>query len=136
MFRDKNWRSHQFFATARWNGGLYATTTVAGSRPGNIIAATWAVMMKIGRQGYANNAKVILDACAGIKKAIKTEMPEITVATHNDSCVVTFSSTEKPGCINPMALKDVLKEYGWLLAPVQNPVGCHISMTLGIAADW
>jgi len=62
MFRDKSYRDNQFFCEAGWNGGLYATTTLAGSRPGNIIMGTWAVMMKIGRQGYIANAKKILEA--------------------------------------------------------------------------
>jgi sphinganine-1-phosphate aldolase len=93
LFRDSKLRSYQFFVTGRWNGGLYATTTIAGSRPGTVIAATWAVMMKIGRAGYVKNAKVILDACSGYKKAIKAEMPEVVLATHHDSCVVTFVGT-------------------------------------------
>lgn len=70
LFRNQKLRNYQFFANARWNGGIYATTTIAGSRPGNVIAATWAVMMKIGREGYLKNAKIILDACSGLKKAI------------------------------------------------------------------
>lgn len=44
MFANKEWRQHQFFTYGRWNGGLYATTTIAGSRPGNVVVATWAVM--------------------------------------------------------------------------------------------
>lgn len=52
MFSDKKLRELQFFAVGRWNGGLYATTTIAGSRPGNVIVATWACMMKFGQKGY------------------------------------------------------------------------------------
>jgi sphinganine-1-phosphate aldolase len=70
LFKNKEWRDLQFFCTARWNGGLYCTTTLAGSRPGNIIVGTWAVMMKIGREGYVKNAKFILDACVKLKKGI------------------------------------------------------------------
>lgn len=115
MFRDKSLRACQFFATPRWNGGLYATTTIAGSRPGNVIAATWAVMMKFGRSGYASNAKIILDAGAAIKRAVKETMPEIVVATHSETCVVTIGGHGTPGSINPMALQDLLKPMGWLL---------------------
>lgn len=39
------------FATTDWNGGLYGTTCLAGSRPGNIIAGNWASLMKFGREG-------------------------------------------------------------------------------------
>lgn len=51
-FTNKEWRNYQFFSTGRWNGGFYATTNIAGSRPGNVIVATWAVMVKIGYDGY------------------------------------------------------------------------------------
>lgn len=40
------------FAITDWNGGLYGTSIIAGSRPGNIIAGTWAAMMKHGKEGY------------------------------------------------------------------------------------
>ena len=51
MFRTKELRRHMLFATPDWNGGMYGTASVAGSRPGNIIAGTWAALMKIGREG-------------------------------------------------------------------------------------
>lgn len=52
MFRTKELRRHMLFATCDWNGGMYGTASVAGSRPGNIIAGTWAALMKNGREGY------------------------------------------------------------------------------------
>jgi sphinganine-1-phosphate aldolase len=51
MFRDKKLREYQLFVTTSWNGGIYATTCMAGSRPGNIIVGNWASLMKIGRKG-------------------------------------------------------------------------------------
>ena len=46
-----------------WNGGFYGTPNMAGSRAGNVIAGTWAAMMKIGKSGYLENAKLVLNAC-------------------------------------------------------------------------
>lgn len=63
---------------------------MAGTRPGNIIVATWAALMKIGQSGYISNAKIILTACSELKKAIKTEVPELIVATRDNSCVVSL----------------------------------------------
>lgn len=70
MFRNSNYRQYQFFATSSWNGGLYATTNIAGSRPGNVIVSTWAVMLKTGREGYLKCAQQVLDACQGVRKAV------------------------------------------------------------------
>jgi sphinganine-1-phosphate aldolase len=50
---------------------------MAGSRPGNIIAGAWAAMLSVGRDGYKENAKIILSACVGMKKAIREEIPEL-----------------------------------------------------------
>ena len=82
---------------------------MAGSRPGNIIAGTWAALMKIGQTGYIENAKVILNACSELKKAIKTEVPELIVATRDNSCVVSLIQRSEAGSINPIALMDVMK---------------------------
>jgi sphinganine-1-phosphate aldolase len=62
MFRSKRLREYQFFCNTSWNGGLYATTCIAGSRPGCTIAATWASMLKHGVKGYEAKAKKILEA--------------------------------------------------------------------------
>lgn len=46
MFRSKELREFQLFVGTKWQGGIYATTCVAGSRPGNIVIGTWASMLK------------------------------------------------------------------------------------------
>jgi sphinganine-1-phosphate aldolase len=51
LYRDSDLRRFQYFSTPRWTGGIYATATVAGSRPGALIAACWAVMANIGDDG-------------------------------------------------------------------------------------
>jgi sphinganine-1-phosphate aldolase len=51
MFREKSLRNYQFFSNTEWNGGIYATTCMAGSRPGAVIAGTWASVLKHGRDG-------------------------------------------------------------------------------------
>ena len=47
-----------------WPGGFYATTTMAGSRPGSVIAGTWAAIVSIGREQYIANTQTILEAAA------------------------------------------------------------------------
>ena len=50
MFKNKELRRGIMYATSDWHGGLYMTPTLAGSRPGNIIAGTWAALMKTGKK--------------------------------------------------------------------------------------
>jgi sphinganine-1-phosphate aldolase len=51
LYRDAELRRFQYFSAPRWTGGIYATATVAGSRPGALIAGCWAVMAHIGDDG-------------------------------------------------------------------------------------
>jgi sphinganine-1-phosphate aldolase len=51
MFANKPLRRNAIFGTAEWSGGMYGSTCIAGSRPGNIIAGTWAAVMRIGKEG-------------------------------------------------------------------------------------
>lgn len=45
LFKNSQLRSYSFFAESKWHGGLYITPTMAGSRPGAIIAGTWTALM-------------------------------------------------------------------------------------------
>lgn len=38
-------------SVTEWSGGLYVSPTIAGSRPGGLIAGAWAAMMSIGLKG-------------------------------------------------------------------------------------
>ena len=51
LYRSKALRHHQYFTYPQWSGGLYCTPTIAGSKPGGLIAATWASMMRLGHSG-------------------------------------------------------------------------------------
>jgi sphinganine-1-phosphate aldolase len=45
LFRNNELRRNILFAVSDWNGGMYGTPSISGSRPGNVIAGTWAAIM-------------------------------------------------------------------------------------------
>lgn len=47
-------------AVTEWSGGLYVSPTMAGSRPGGLIAGAWAAMMSLGQEGDSPNLSVTL----------------------------------------------------------------------------
>jgi glutamate/tyrosine decarboxylase-like PLP-dependent enzyme len=51
-----------------WSGGIYASPSLAGSRPGALIAGCWAALMKMGNRGYEESAKKIVAAAQTIRK--------------------------------------------------------------------
>ena len=46
LFKNAELRRLSFCAVSTWPGGMYVTPTIAGSRPGSVIAGTWAALMK------------------------------------------------------------------------------------------
>ncbi|XP_027350832.1 sphingosine-1-phosphate lyase isoform X2 [Abrus precatorius] len=51
LYRNHEIRKHQFVAVTEWSGGLYVSPTIAGSRPGSLIAGAWAAVMSLGKEG-------------------------------------------------------------------------------------
>lgn len=134
MFREKRLREYQFFANTEWNGGIYATTCMAGSRPGNVIAGTWASMLSLGREGLKKQAAAILGASRNMRAAFKDD-PDITVISQHDSCIFAFTS--KNNSFHGMAICDVLKkERKWAVGTVQRPAGAHLTITAANADSW
>ena len=42
-------------------GGIYATSSLLGSRSGNIVALTWATLLRTGRDGYIKSTRHIVN---------------------------------------------------------------------------
>ena len=62
----------QYSFATQWSGGIYATPTILGSRPGGVVAATWAAM-KHGEEGYIETTKQIVGATRKIGEAIRCQ---------------------------------------------------------------
>ena len=132
MFRTKELRRHSFYAVSNWPGGMYVTPTIAGSRPGNIIAGTWAALMKQGREGFIEKAKTILTAAEKIREEI-SKIPEIKVYSWDSTPVVSFTSDK----VNFVAVNDVmLKKHKWSLNTIQMPLSAHLVITDSNAPFW
>jgi len=111
MFRNKKQRQYQLYVNTDWNGGIYATTCVAGSRPGSAIAGTWASMLSLGRNGLKEKARGILEAQKQIRLAFKDD-PDIIVTSRDTS--QTFSFTSKT--VNAIAMAELLHKKMWTVS--------------------
>jgi sphinganine-1-phosphate aldolase len=70
LCRGRDLRHFQYYTTGEWLGGLYASPTLAGSRPGALSAACWAAMVATGEQGYLEATRRILETADRIKAGI------------------------------------------------------------------
>jgi sphinganine-1-phosphate aldolase len=105
MFREKSLREYQLFCNTTWQGGLYCTTCIAGSRPGCTIAGTWASMLKHGVNGLEKKAKGILEAQRQIRQAFKDD-PDIDVISTESGPIFSITSST----VNCIAMADLLKK--------------------------
>jgi sphinganine-1-phosphate aldolase len=61
IYRSHEIRRFQYFVMSSWPGGLYASPTMLGTRSGAPIAAAWAALKTIGREGYTRMAKAVMN---------------------------------------------------------------------------
>jgi sphinganine-1-phosphate aldolase len=125
MYRDRTLRAYQYFVAVDWSGGLYASPTLAGSRPGALMVGCWATLVTIGRQGYLESARSITSAARAIKSAIDADIPDLKVLGNPIASVVAFSSDK----VNVYDLSDLMAKKGWHLSTLQNPAALHVACT-------
>lgn len=129
MYRNAQLRSYQYFVAAEWTGGIYASPSMPGSRPGGLIASTWAAMVTIGRKGYVDHAKVIMNASKVISEGL-SQIRGIRVLGKPDMSVIAFAA-------DGVVLKELdiykvgeaLSKRHWNLNSLQNPSSLHICVT-------
>jgi sphinganine-1-phosphate aldolase len=93
MYSSEKYRHAQYFVAPEWTGGIYASPSIAGSRPGALIAACWATMVHIGRDGYFQTAVTILEAAQIIADGIRTRTSDtLRLMGDPDLAVVCFST--------------------------------------------
>jgi len=125
LFRNKQLRHHMYFSVPDWTGGLYATPSTAGSRPGSLIAATWASMMRLGEAGYLENTRKILEAKDKLISVVR-QAPGLKVVGEPSSMVVGYTSE----VYDIYAFSDMLGEKGYHWANCQKPACAHLCITM------
>lgn len=134
LYRNKAYRSKQYFIYPDWSGGVYASPSVAGSRPGALIAGCWTSLMSVGETGYINSCTEIINAARKFESAIR-EHPLISlhmeVVGHPMVSVIAFRS--KNGAIDTYDIADDLSAKGWHLNALQSPAALHCAFTIPTA---
>lgn len=127
MYREPSLRARQYFVSADWSGGIYASPTLAGSRPGALMVGCWASLVSMGREGYLKSAQEILQAAMRLKNIISSdeEFPTLRLVGNPLGPVVAFTSD----VINIYDLGDAMSKRGWHLASLQNPAALHMACT-------
>ncbi|KAH7399134.1 pyridoxal phosphate-dependent transferase [Phaeosphaeria sp. MPI-PUGE-AT-0046c] len=131
LYRADVFRKYQYFISPDWSGGVYASPSIAGSRPGALIAGCWASLVKQGENGYIDACHKIVGGMKKIESAIR-ERPELSsdlkVIGRPLVSVVSFLSNT----IDIYDIADGMSAKGWHLNALQNPPAIHVAVTLPI----
>ena len=123
LFRDKALRNGQYFFMTDWSGGKYASPGIDGSRSSGLLAATWASLVSLGREGYLRYAKRIFETAYAMQEVVRAQ-PELRIIGNPSFCF-SFTSDD----FDIYHVNDAMKERGWRLNGQQYPNAIHMAVT-------
>jgi glutamate/tyrosine decarboxylase-like PLP-dependent enzyme len=134
-FNDKALRNSQYFFQTSWSGGKYCTPGIEGSRSGGLLAATWASMVQLGREGYRRYAEAIFATSVAMQAA---------VASHDELRILgrpSFLFAFTSDAFDIYHVNDFLRTRGWRLNGQQYPNALHMAVTRpqtqpGVVEAW
>ncbi|KAK4981684.1 Dihydrosphingosine phosphate lyase [Elasticomyces elasticus] len=131
LYRTEELRKYQYFISPDWSGGVYASPSIAGSRPGALIAGCWASLMSMGESGYIDTCHKIISAAKKLETAIRENdslKHDLKVIGKPMVSVVAFTSSS----LNIYDVADAMSARGWHLNALQNPPAMHVAVTIPI----
>jgi len=123
LYRDAELRKYQIYVYADWPGGVYATPSVAGSRSGGPVAASWAIIRFLGIDGYTELARRAMTAAQKMQAGVNS-IPGLRVIGKPQATVFAIASD----VINVYALGDKMKEKRWYIDSQQMPPSLHMTV--------
>lgn len=127
LYRDAELRQHQIFMYDDWPGGLYASSTAAGTRPGAPIAGAWAAIHHLGADGYLRLARRVLDATTRFRAGVSS-IDGLEITADPDMSLFEFGPSPGSG-IDIGGVGDVMDRHGWNLDRQQG--GLHLMVSPG-----
>jgi glutamate/tyrosine decarboxylase-like PLP-dependent enzyme len=124
LYRNLELRQHQFYVYTDWPGGVYATPSLGGARPGGAIASAWSVLHYLGEEGFLKLAKAARQATIKMVEGIQAT-PGLYVLGKPPATVFSFGSDT----INVYQLAVKLKERGWHLHCQHRPASLHLTIS-------
>ncbi|PFG30390.1 pyridoxal phosphate-dependent decarboxylase family protein [Paramicrobacterium agarici] len=115
--RDRDRQRQQFFATARWPGYPVVNPTLLGSKSAGALAAAWAIVQRLGSDGFADlvascrrsteQLHTLIDGTVGLRVVGSPTGPLIAVESD--------TSASKRSRVDPHHWADRVAELGFTL---------------------
>ncbi|PSR03350.1 MAG: aspartate aminotransferase family protein [Bacteroidetes bacterium SW_11_45_7] len=124
LYRHPGIRRSQFFVYTDWPGGIYASPTISGTKPGGSIAATWAVLNYLGEKGYTRIAKQVMRTTKRFQKGINA-IDGVYVIGDPDMSIMGLTSDQ----YDIFAIGDEMSKKGWHMDRQQFPDSLHLTIS-------
>ena len=122
LFREYKYKQHQHFVKTDWEGGIYTTPTILGSKPGALVATSWASMLSIGADGYREIAAKIQENLNRIKNSFENNK-YIDILGDPSINIIAFGSKK----LDIYKIVNEMKD--WNLSVMTNPPSFHFCIT-------
>lgn len=124
LYRDSEFRRHQFFVKPDWLGGAYASSAMLGTRSGGGIASAWAALMMLGENGYRDLVGRTLKYRDKLWAGIHA-IDGLELVGEPDMSVFCFTSTKH----DIFSIGAKLEKKGWRIDRQNNPPAIHMIVT-------
>ncbi len=130
LHRSMALRHTQFWATADWPGYGVVNSTLQSTKSGGPLAAAWATVSMLGRQGYAALAAEAREATLAIAAGVDG-IPGLRVLVAPDSTLLTLATDDS---CDVYTIADELLARGWYAQPQLPYRGGPASLHLTVSA--
>ena len=125
FYRSAELYAFQEMAFDVWPSGRFGTQTLVGTRAGGAVAASWAVLRYLGREGYRRIATDVL-AMRDAYIADLTRIPGMVIRGTPELANIAFGCDD----IDMGQVSTRLGELGWVPGMVRTPPSLHLMMSL------
>lgn len=136
VHRTRELRRDQTFAFDGWLGGMYASSGMAGTKPGGPIAAAWAVLNYLGVDGYTELTRTTVDAAERLVAGVRA-IDGLRILGEPEAHVAALAADGDrragEGAVDVFALGDALQERRWFLDRQGPPDSLHATVSAGNA---
>lgn len=136
LHKSQDYLQDQIFVATDWPGGVYASATIPGTRPGGTIAAAWAGMQALGEQGYLELTRQVLSAADELRAGLR-QVPGVRLLSGDNMPIVTW--TCEGSDVDTYAVADQLAARGWHIDRQQDPPSVHLTVMpqhVPVVADY
>jgi glutamate/tyrosine decarboxylase-like PLP-dependent enzyme len=134
LHADADLRSSQFFVSTAWPGYAMLNTTLQSTRSGGPIAAAWAVLNRLGSNGYRDIAERTAGAVDAIYRSV-TGIEGLRPLAEPDATLLAV--TAAPGGPSVFAVADEMAKRGYYVQPQFSfglgdgaiPASLHLTIT-------